>query len=135
MSMESKKRYSLSLVYSALLIFSPLAILPTHALAAITDAAQHEKIVTVYLLIDEPYQLQQYVDDLNKIAKPNFNRIIFSFVKPTMIDYQSGSLANTGILGYFNEHDGNGVAAFNSLKAAVNLSKQKNIETFLSVGG
>lgn len=96
---------------------------------------QSEKIVTVYLLIDEPKQLQQYVDDLNKIDKPNFNRVIFSFVKPTLTDYQSGSLANTGILGYFDEHDGNGAMAFTALKEAVDLSRQKHIETFLSVGG
>ncbi|WP_245183344.1 glycoside hydrolase family 18 protein [Legionella israelensis] len=96
---------------------------------------QMKKIVTVYLLIDEPAQLKRYVDDLKKIAKPNFNRVIFSFVRPSLPNYQSGSLANTGILGYFDEGDGNGTEAFNQLKEAVTLSKQKSIETFLSVGG
>ena len=83
--------------------------------------SENEKLVTVYLLIDSPAQLQQYVNDLNRVNKVNFNRIIFSFVKPTMTNYTSGSLANTGILGYFNEHDGNGVAAINELKKALLL--------------
>ena len=47
----------------------------------------------------------------------------------------SGSLANTGIMNYFGAGDGQGVAAFNQLKEAVALSKAKNIQTFLSVGG
>ena len=94
-----------------------------------------EKLVTVYLLIDTRAQLQKYVDDLSKISKPNFNRVIFSFVKPTLTDYVRGSLANTGILGYFYHGDGQGVEAFNQLKAAVALSQQKKIQAFLSVGG
>jgi hypothetical protein len=92
-------------------------------------------LVTVYLLIDSPKQLQQYVDDLARVQKPNFNRVIFSFVKPTLTGYTSSSLANTGILGYFDQGDGQGTAAFNQLKKAVMLSKEKNIQTFLSVGG
>ncbi|MBN9229786.1 MAG: hypothetical protein J0I93_02940 [Legionella sp.] len=95
----------------------------------------NDKLVSVYLLIDDNKQLQQYIQDLSKIDKPNFNRIIFSFVKPTLTQYQSGSLANTGIMGYFDAHDGKGVDAFQNLKKAVALSKQKNIEAFLSVGG
>ncbi len=94
-----------------------------------------DKVVTVYLLIDTPAQLQQYIDDLNRVSKVNFNRVIFSFVKPTMTNYVSGNLANTGIMGYFNNGDGKGVAAFDQLKQAVTLSKAKNIQTFLSVGG
>lgn len=101
----------------------------------IQSQAKSSKIVTVYLLIDTPEQLQRYIDDLKRINKPNFNRVIFSFVKPTLTNYTSGNLANTGILGYFGEHDGNGVEAFTQLKKAVNLSKLKNIQTFLSVGG
>lgn len=93
------------------------------------------KVVTVYLLIDTLDQLKQYTDDLSKVEKPNFNRVVFSFVKPTLTNYTSGDLSNTGILGYFDEHDGQGVAAFNQLKEAAALSKQKNIQTFLSVGG
>lgn len=95
------------------------------------------KLVTAYLLIDTTTQLNQYIDDLEKIARPNFNRVIFSFVKPTLTEYTSGNLANTGILGYFdqNDEDGKSVDAFNLLKKAATLSKQKNIQTFLSVGG
>ena len=94
-----------------------------------------DKVVTVYLLIDSPAQLKQYTDDLARVSKVNFNRVIFSFVKPTLTSYVSGSLANTGIMGYFNAGDGQGVAAFNQLKEAVALSKAKNIQAFLSVGG
>jgi len=94
-----------------------------------------DKVVTVYLLIDSPAQLKQYTDDLARVSKVNFNRVIFSFVKPTLNNYVSGSLANTGIMNYFNAGDGQGVAAFNQLKQAVALSKAKNIQAFLSVGG
>lgn len=94
-----------------------------------------DKVVTVYLLIDSPAQLKQYTDDLARVSKVNFNRVIFSFVKPTLSNYVSGSLANTGIMDYFNAGDGQGVAAFNQLKQAVTLSKAKNIQAFLSVGG
>lgn len=94
-----------------------------------------EKKVSVYLLIDKPEQLQTYLDDLNRVEKPNFNRVIFSFVRPTLVNYESGSLANTGILGYFDQGDGLGQEAFLKLKDAVKRSKDKSIETFLSVGG
>ncbi|MBA2650783.1 MAG: hypothetical protein H0U73_00730 [Tatlockia sp.] len=95
------------------------------------------KILTVYLLIDKIPLLNQYIDDLEKIAKPNFNRVIFSFVKPSLDEYISGDLTNTGILGYFDQKDEDGKSkeAFNLLKEAISLSKQKNIQTFLSVGG
>jgi GH18 family chitinase len=91
--------------------------------------------VTVYLLIDKTSQLQHYIDDLNKIDKANFNRVIFSFVRPTLSEYVTGSLANTGILGYFGQGDGKGVESFQLLLSAVRLSKAKYIEAFLSVGG
>ncbi|MEN9945657.1 MAG: hypothetical protein RLZZ293_43, partial [Pseudomonadota bacterium] len=93
------------------------------------------KVVTVYLLIDSPAQLKQYTDDLQRVNKVNFNRVIFSFVKPTLTEYVSGSLANTGIMGYFDNGDGNGVDAFNQLKQAVALTKAKHIQPFISVGG
>ncbi|KTD73333.1 glycoside hydrolase family 18 protein [Legionella tucsonensis] len=99
------------------------------------SSAANEKVVSVYLLIDNPEQLQQYVNDLLKLKKPNFNRVIFSFVRPSLIDYQTGNLATTGILGYFTDHDGKGAHAFNQLRAAIKLSEEKNIQTFLSVGG
>lgn len=44
-------------------------------------------------------------------------------------------MATTGILGYFTDHDGKGAHAFNALKSAIKLSKSKNIQTFISVGG
>lgn len=100
-----------------------------------TPTPSADKVVTVYLLIDSPAQLKQYTDDLARVSKVNFNRVIFSFVKPTLSNYVSGSLANTGIMDYFNAGDGQGVAAFNQLKQAVALSKAKNIQAFLSVGG
>ena len=102
---------------------------------AVTPVVDANKLVTVYLLIDTPAQLKQYIDDLSKVSKVNFNRVIFSFIKPTMTNYVSGSLANTGIMGYFNDGDGQGVAAFKQLQQAVALSKAKNIQTFISVGG
>ncbi|VEB37403.1 glycoside hydrolase family 18 protein [Legionella cherrii] len=129
--MNLKKTY-LSVLYSMMLGSSAFV---AHASSINTKDAVNGKIVSVYLLIDRPEQLQQYVDDLVKLQKPNFNRVLFSFVRPTLIDYQSGSLADTGILGYYTDHDGKGAQAFNALKSAIKLSKQKNIQTFLSVGG
>src|SRR5688572_13766554 len=129
------KNSTYSMLTAALLLNSSWLI-PTDTLAANPiSKSPSSKIVTLYLLIDTPEQLQQYVADLKKITKPNFNRIIFSFVKPTMPNYVTGNLAHTGILGYFDAGDGKGVQAFNQLKEAVALSKQKNIQTFLSVGG
>lgn len=93
------------------------------------------KVVTAYLLIDKMSTLEQYIKDLSAVSKPNFNRVIFSFVKPTLTDYTSGSLANTGILGYWDNGDGNGIAAFEKLKEAAKLSAEKNIQPFISVGG
>ncbi len=121
-------------------IFLPLASVPSQAgdtekLTPALHQSASEKRVTVYLLIDTPEQLQKYVADLNNVQKANFNRVVFSFVRPTLLGYQAGNLANTGILGYFDEGDGRGIEAFNQLKEAVKLSKEKSIETFLSVGG
>jgi hypothetical protein len=73
---------------------------------ALTDSSQ-QNVVTLYLLIDTVEQLQRYVDDLNQVDKVNFNRVIFSFVKPTLTNYVSGDLSNTGIMGYFENGDGN----------------------------
>lgn len=103
--------------------------------AVVPPITSANKEVTVYLLIDTPQELQQYTNDLQAETKVNFNRVIFSFVRPTLPVYTSGSLANTGIMGYFENGDGKGVDAFNQLKAAVELSKAKNIQPFLSVGG
>ncbi|MCW8418605.1 glycoside hydrolase family 18 protein [Fluoribacter dumoffii] len=130
--MNSKRIY-LSVLYTLLMLGSSSFV--AHARPLDSNYSANEKIVSVYLLLDKPQQLQQYVEDLAKLKKPNFNRVIFSFVRPTLIDYQTGSLADTGLLGYFTDHDGKGAQAFNALKAAIKLSEEKNIQTFLSVGG
>lgn len=100
-----------------------------------TNPVNTDKVVTVYLLIDTPAQLKQYTDDLARVNKVNFNRVIFSFVRPTLPEYTKGNLSNTGIMGYFGQGDGKGVEAFNQLKDAVKLSKAKHIQAFISVGG
>lgn len=110
-----------------------ISLYPTSSIYA--NTTDDEKVVAVYLYLHNPEQLQHYVSDLLKIKKANFNRVIFSFVKPTLLDYQTGNLATTGILGYFTDHDGKGAHAFNALKSAIKLSKSKNIQTFISVGG
>ncbi|WP_454783681.1 hypothetical protein [Legionella sp. WA2024007413] len=120
------KRTGFSVLYTILMLASSV-------LYAGIDP--NEKVVSVYLLLETPEQLQRYVNDLVKLKKPNFNRVIFSFVRPTLIDYQAGNLATTGILGYFTDHDGKGAQAFNALKSAIKLSEEKKIQTFLAVGG
>lgn len=114
------------------LMFIFLSLLLTPVTYAATAMKKH---VTVYLLIDSPQQLKQYTDDLHNIGKANFNRVVFSFVRPTLLHYEKGNLANTGIMGYFDQGDGQGRQSFQQLKAAIELSKSKSIETFLSVGG
>lgn len=135
--MDLKKASFNSILYVALILSCSLLLysksINTEPTSTYSD--QNEKIVSVYLLIDTPQQLQKYVNDLAKIQKPNFNRVIFSFVRPTLIDYQSGNLATTGILGYYTDHDGKGAQAFQALKTAIKLSKEKHIQAFLSVGG
>lgn len=105
--------------------YSSLALAESANINPMIAPKQDEKIVSVYLLIDKPEQLQQYMIDLSRIQKPNFNRVLFSFVKPTLINYNSESLAETGILGYYTAHDGKGAQAFQALKAAIKLSKEK----------
>ncbi|KTC93244.1 glycosyl hydrolase family 18 protein [Legionella cincinnatiensis] len=134
--MNLKRVFSCSVVYALILNYSPMLFsMPTTTELMNNNSMQKEKIVSVYLLIDTPEQLQKYVNDLAKIQKPNFNRVLFSFVRPTLLDYQSENLATTGILGYYTDHDGKGAQAFQALKAAIKLSKEKHIQTFLSVGG
>ncbi|MBI2786045.1 MAG: hypothetical protein HYX60_06975 [Legionella longbeachae] len=133
--MKSKKTFHLFLITIARLLAVFFFLTNSVQASLNNNAVQEEKIVSVYVLINRSQELKQYINDLTKIPKPNFNRVIFAFVKPNLINYQSGNLAGTGILGYFNDHDGNGAQAFKVLKAAVNLSKEKNIQTFLSVGG
>src|SRR5436190_1051196 len=119
--LKSKK---ISLTFALLFGFSMTA----HA------TIKADKIVTAYLLIDKVSELTQYLNDLKKVDKANFNRVVFSFVKPSLTEYSSGDLANTGILGYFDQsnEDGKSRDAFNLLQEAVRLSKQKNIQAFLS---
>ncbi|MBA2711269.1 MAG: hypothetical protein H0U57_11840 [Tatlockia sp.] len=118
-------------------IFNPAVLAAQVSDLRDPNPIQADKLVTAYLLIDTLPQLNQYMDDLKKINKPNFNRVIFSFVKPTLTEYTPDDLANTGILGYFDQtnEDGHSKEAFNILKQAITLSRQKNIQTFLSVGG
>ncbi len=136
-TMELKKsRYAYRLYAVLLLCFSFFTLFPMDAVAITnTNIMSNEKIVAVYLLLDNSERLQQYVHDLAKVKKTNFNRVIFSFIRPTLTDYQSGNLADTGILGYYTDYDGKGAQAFNALKAAISLSKEKKIQTFISVGG
>ena len=121
------------MLFHVLLII--IGVLCSIQYCASADASQGNKIVSVYLLIDNISTLQQYMADLNAVGKVNFNRVIFSFVKPTLTNYTPGSLANTGILNYFNEGDGDGQRSFNLLRSAVALSKSKYVQAFLSVGG
>lgn len=99
------------------------------------DVVASGNVVTVYALIDNPADLKKFTDQLQAVAKPDFNRVIFSFARPTFPVYTKGSLANSGLMGYFGVGDGKGVDAFNQLKAAINLAKQKQIQPFISVGG
>lgn len=128
---------SLALLLSGFTLSVSTSAVQAASSAVPVESTQTQKLVTVYLLIDNIEELNRYLNDLRTIDKPNFNRVVFSFVKPALAQYTSGDLSSTGILGYFDKSndDGNSVEAFNKLKEAVTLSKTKNIQTFLSVGG
>lgn len=140
-----KTKFIAAILLSAALTSAYSANLAAATKTAAPHSAAHisaDKLVTVYLLLDKPATLTQYINDLNNLSnydngdgRPNFNRVILSFVRPTLTNYQTGNLANTGILGYFDQGDGNGQKAFDQLKTAIQLSHQKNIQVFLSVGG
>ena len=100
-----------------------------------TPVVTTQKYVTPYLLIDNWTRMNKFMSDLASVSKPNFNRVVISFLKPSLQNYQDGSLANTGILGYFTTGDGDGVNSFNKLKANIATIKAKNIEVLISVGG
>ncbi len=131
---------TLTSAYSANPLLVTNTIISHPAKVRLSDS--DSKIVSVYLLLEKTSTLTQYINDLNNLSnndngdgRPNFNRVILSFFRPTLTNYQSGNLANTGILGYFDQGDGKGQAAFNLLKQAIALSHSKNIQVFLSVGG
>jgi chitinase len=92
-------------------------------------------VISAYLLIESVADLQRYSTDLAATAKPNFNRLILSFVRPQFPTYTHGDLSNSGIMGHYQGQDASGVSDFNLLKAAVQQSQAKNISVFLSVGG
>lgn len=84
-------------------------------------------------------------------TKPNFNRLILSFLQPTFTNYTKGSLACSGILGFYcaptsqvgaEQHEmmrqaqlKDGISSFNALKTDIAKLKAQGVEVFLAIGG
>jgi chitinase len=92
--------------------------------------------VSVYVLLNTDALLDRFLGDIQAAGpKLPFNKINLAFARPTMDRYVSGSLAYTGIAGYYEQGSGQGVEAFKKLKKIVALLKAKNVEVYLSLGG
>ena len=116
-------------------------------------------LVISYLLLgsktaDQPLgYLNLLLNDLQRTPKTSFNRLVLSFIQPTLyVDathhVTSNNLACTGILGYycdpqnlsnyasaFTAQQTQGAADFTALKAAIAQIQGNGIEVFIAVGG
>lgn len=109
-----------------------------HAQPASVSASNNvpsDNVVSVYVLIDTEKDLDSFATWLNHTAKLPFNRVIFSFLRPTFPVYTQNSLANSGIMGYFGDGDGHGADAFVKLQRVIQEVRAKQVEAFVSLGG
>jgi hypothetical protein len=74
----------------------------------------------VYALLGNETTISQLQNDINALGTGllSFNRLNLAFVRPTLV-YRSGSLAHTGLAGYYGVGDGHGTAAFRRLRKVV----------------
>lgn len=115
--------------------------------------AQTPEITAYYLSgSDAPANTPGYyasLDNLetlsNQVAsqKSNFNKLVLSFVQPSLVNYTQNDLACTGLFGYIcdtttqkNLADNNkSIADFSQLRDIINTFKLHGIETYIAVGG
>ncbi|MCX7131550.1 glycosyl hydrolase family 18 protein [Aeromonas sp.] len=129
-------------------LFGALALL--FASGAMAQAPE----ITAYYLSgsDAPANTPGYyasLDNLetlsNQVAsqKSNFNKLVLSFVQPSLVNYSQYDLACTGLFGYIcdtttqkNLADNNkSTADFARLRDIINAFKVNGVETYIAVGG
>ncbi len=109
--------------------------------------------VTAYYLSDSKGQtyadlnaLKTLIDSIKMEKGTNFNKLVLSFVQPSLMNYQSYSLACTGLFGYFcdradvqkiQEQHNNPAAKidFTTLKSYIKQLHDLGVDTYLAVGG
>ncbi|MDM5131922.1 glycosyl hydrolase family 18 protein [Aeromonas piscicola] len=115
--------------------------------------AQTPEITAYYLSgSDAPANTPGYYASLenletlsNQVAsqKSNFNKLVLSFVQPSLVNYSQYDLACTGLFGYIcdtttqkNLADNNkSTADFARLRDIINAFKVNGVETYIAVGG
>ncbi|HDX8597651.1 TPA: toxin [Aeromonas dhakensis] len=122
-------------------------------LAAGHAMAQSPEIAAYYLSgPDAPANTPAYyasLDNLEALSqqvasqKSNFNKLVLSFVQPSLINYTQNDLACTGLFGYVCDtatvnkkpRDNKSTADFSQLKEIINTFKLHGVETYIAVGG
>lgn len=115
--------------------------------------AQTPEITAYYLSgSDAPANTPGYYASLDNLAtlsnqvasqKSNFNKLVLSFVQPSLVNYTQNDLACTGLFGYIcdtttqnNLADNNkSIADFSQLRDIINTFKLHGVETYIAVGG
>lgn len=115
--------------------------------------AQIPEITAYYLSgSDAPANTPGYYASLDNLAtlsnqvasqKSNFNKLVLSFVQPSLVNYTQNDLACTGLFGYIcdtttqnNLADNNkSIADFSQLRDIINTFKLHGVETYIAVGG
>ncbi|MEG0007418.1 MAG: glycosyl hydrolase family 18 protein [Aeromonas sp.] len=129
-------------------------LLGTIATLATTGAiAQSPEIAAYYLSgPDAPTGTPAYYASLNNLEalsqqvasqKSNFNKLVLSFVQPSLVNYTQNDLACTGLFGYVCDtatvnkkpKDNKSAAGFSQLKEIINTFKLHGVETYIAVGG
>lgn len=123
------------------------------ALAAGHAMAQSPEIAAYYLSgPDAPANTPAYyasLDNLEALSqqvtsqKSNFNKLVLSFVQPSLINYTQNDLTCTGLFGYVCDtatvnkkpRDNKSTADFSQLKEIINTFKLHGVETYIAVGG
>ncbi|MGL5812386.1 MAG: toxin [Aeromonas sp.] len=123
------------------------------ALAAGNAMAQSPEITAYYLSgPDAPANTPAYyasLDNLEALSqqvasqKSNFNKLVLSFVQPSLVNYTQNDLACTGLFGYVCDtatvnkepRDNKSTADFSQLKEIINTFKLHGVETYIAVGG
>ncbi|MBK2027336.1 hypothetical protein IB642_00830 [Allofrancisella guangzhouensis] len=115
---------------------------------------QEEPLVSAYYLGDSDSgsqwaSLERFQTLANEVTEQgtNFNKLILSFVQPSLFYYQSGSLAGTGLFGYFIDRnwssekiinfqkDSKAREDFQRLKNIISQFERSGVHVYLAVGG
>jgi chitinase len=120
---------------------------------ACASYANTEKEVTAYYLTDTASSKYGSLDKLQNLANKitqqgaNFNKIVLSFVQPDLEHYQSGSLAGTGLFGYYLAPTSDAAtiqtalsnpqahADFATLTKIIAQLKEAHVHVYIAVGG